>query len=69
MEIATRSEPSREGKKRTREVERLMQDARENLGPPSNQCRQRSSPYRYSGYMALMTKLVETDSSYFKEAV
>ena len=46
-----------------------MQDARENVSAPSNLCRHRRSPDRYTGYMALMTELVETEPSYFKEVV
>ena len=61
MEVTTQAESSKEGKKRTKEVERLVHDARENVGAPSNQRIQRRSPYWYNGYMALMTKLVKTE--------
>ena len=66
MEIATQVEPSREGINRTREVERLVQDVRENVGDPSNLCRQRRSPEWYIGCMDLMIDLVETEPSSFK---
>jgi len=46
-----------------------MQDARENVGATSNHHRQRMSLDQYTGYMALMTKLVETEPSYFEEVV
>ena len=42
---------------------------RENAATPSNQCRQRRSPDRYTGYMALMTELVEIEPSSFEEVV
>jgi len=46
-----------------------VQDAKENVGAPSNFHRQRSSPKRYTGYMALMIELVETEPSYFEEEI
>ena len=46
-----------------------MKDAREILGALSNLHRQRMSPKRYTGYMALMTDLVETEPSSFEEAI
>jgi hypothetical protein len=55
-------------KERTREADRLLQDARENVGAPTSQHRQRRSPDRYTGYMALMSELVETEPSSFEEA-
>ena len=36
VETSTQAEPSREGRKRTREVDRLVQVARENVGSTSN---------------------------------
>lgn len=39
------------------------------MDSPSNQHRQRRSPDRYTSYMALMTQLVETEPSSFKEEV
>ena len=67
METFAHVKTSREGRKRTKEVDRLVQDARENVGAPSNVRRQRRSPERYTGYMALMIELVEIEPSSFKE--
>jgi len=36
VEIATQAEPSKGGRKRTRETKILVNDARENVGAPSN---------------------------------
>ena len=58
VETSTQAESSRDGQKRTREVERLLEDARENVGAPSSQRRQRRSPERYTGYMALMSDVL-----------
>lgn len=69
MKIDTKEEPSKEGMKRTREAKNLVQDARENVGAPSNQCRKRRSPYQYTNYMALTIEIVETKASFFKEVV
>ena len=69
VETATQEEPSREGGKRTTKAERLVQDARENLGAPSNQYRKGRSPDRYTDYMDLVTELVDTKSSNFKEVI
>ena len=44
-------------------------DVRENVGEPSSQHRQRRSPKRYTGYMALVGECVETEPSSFEEAV
>ena len=46
-----------------------MQDARENVGQPSSHSRQRRSPDRYTGYMALVGECVATKPSSFEEAV
>ena len=51
------------------EAERLAQDAEKVVGPPTAQRRQRQSPDRYTGYMALMSKCVVTKSSSFEEVV
>ena len=51
------------------EAERLAQDAEKVVGPPTAQRRQRQSPDRYTGYMALMSKCVVTEPSSFEEAV
>ena len=58
-----------ESRERTTEVDILVQDVRENVEAPSNLCRQRRSPKRYTSYMALMTELVEIEPSSFKESV
>ena len=39
------------------------------MGAPSSQCKQRRSPKRYTGYMALVGECVETEPSSFEEAV
>ena len=39
METSTQAESSRDGWKHTREVDRLLSDARENVGEPSSQYR------------------------------
>ncbi len=44
METSTHVESSRDGWKRSREADRLMMDARENVGQPYSQHRQRRSP-------------------------
>ena len=69
VEISTQAESSRDGQKHTREAGRLLEDARENVVAPSSQRRQRRSPERYTGYMALAGECVETEPSSFKEAV
>jgi len=65
----THAETSRDGRKHTREVEKLMDDARENVGAPTSQHRQRRSLDQYTGYMDLISKSVDIDPSLFKEAV
>eukprot|EP00253_Pinus_taeda_P030132 PITA_30132 len=69
VEITTIGESSRDGWKHSREADRMMQDARENVGQPSSHRRQRRSPDRYTGYMALVGECVATDASSFEEAV
>ena len=69
VETSTQLETSEEGRKRIREANRLVQDVRENVGTPSNFCRSRRSPNRYTGYMDLMTELVDTNPSSFNEAI
>ena len=49
VETSTQVEPSREGIKRIREVDRLVHDARENVGSPSNLHGHKRSPERYIG--------------------
>ena len=65
METSAQEKSSREGRKRTREADRLLDDARENVGAPSSQRRQRRSPERYTGYMELMGACVVTEPSSF----
>lgn len=67
MEKSTHEESSRDGWKHSREVDRLMMDVRENVGQPSSQCKQRRSPERYTGYMALVGECIETEPSFFEE--
>ena len=69
VETSTQVESFREGRKHTREDERLLDDARENVGAPNSQRRQRTSPERYTRYMALMSECVVTEPSSFKESV
>jgi len=69
VETSTQAKLSIEGRKRTREVDILVQDERENVGAPSYFHKKRRSPERYTGYMDLMTELVETEPSSFEEAV
>ena len=69
VEKTNQVEQSKEGRKRTRGVERLVKDARENVGAPSNQHMQRRSLDQYTGYMAIMIELVESKPSSFKEVV
>ncbi len=57
VETSTQETSSREGRKRTREVKRVVQDVRDNVGAPSNLHRKRRSPEKYTRYMALMTSL------------
>jgi len=46
VETSTQVESSREGRKHTREANRLFDDARENMGAPTSQRRQRRPPER-----------------------
>ena len=69
LEISTQVESSRDGRKCTREADRLLSDARENVGEPSSQCIQRRSPDRYTRYMALFVECVETEPYSFEEVV
>jgi len=62
-------ETSRDGRNHTREVDRLMHDARENVGAPTSHHRQRRSLDQYTSYMALMRESVEVEPSSFKEAM
>eukprot|EP00253_Pinus_taeda_P024974 PITA_24974 len=69
LETSTQAESSRDGQKCTREADRLLSDARENVGEPSYQGKQRKSLDRYTRYMALVGECVETEPSSFKEVV
>jgi hypothetical protein len=70
VEEATHVEPStRNGRNRTMEADRLRLDVAQNVGAPMSQCRQRQSPNRFTGYMALMSKFIVTEPSSFQEAV
>ena len=55
----THAKPSTiNARKRTKEVDRLMLDATENVGAPTSQCMQRRFLDRYKGYMALMNEFI-----------
>jgi hypothetical protein len=70
VEETTQAEPSiRNGRKRTTEADRLRLDAARNVGAPISQPRQRQSPDRFVGYMALMRKCIVTEPSSFQEVV
>ena len=69
METSTYAESSKEGRKCTREIEILLDDARENVGAPSSQRRQRRSLERYTRYMALRGACVVMEPSSFQEVV
>lgn len=69
METSTQAEPSIEGRKRTKEDDRLVQDAREKMGDPSNFHRKRRSHERYTSYMDLMTDILESEPSSLKKEV
>ena len=70
MEEFTHAEPNiRKGKNSTIEAEILKLDAAQNIGVHTSQCRQRQSPDRFTGYMALMSKYIVTEPSSFEEVV
>jgi len=69
VETSTQAKSSRDGRKCTREADRLLHDSRESLGAPTFECRQRRSPERYTGYMALMSGCVLTNPYSFEEVV
>jgi len=69
VETPTQAKPSIEGRKITKEVYRLVQDARENVRVPLNLLMQRRSHEMYTSYMALMAEVVEIEPSSFKEAI
>jgi len=66
VETSTQTETYREGRKWTREVDKLLSDVRENVGTPTSQRRQRKLPDQYTRYMTLMSEMVETKPSSFK---
>ncbi len=65
VEETTHAAPTIRGRKLTTEAERLAQDAEKVVGPPIAQHRQRQTPDRYTGYMALVRKFVVTEPSSF----
>ena len=68
VEESTHAEPNiRQGRKHTIESERLKLDATQNVGVPTSQCRQRQSPDRFIGYMALMSKCIMTEPLLLKK--
>ena len=69
VEETTHVVPTIRGRKCTTEVERLAQDVEKIVGAPASQRRQRQSPDRYTGYMALMSKCIVTEPSSFEETV
>ena len=70
MEENTHVEPSiRNGRRCTKKFYRSILDATENVGAPTSQRRQRQSPDRFNGYMALMRKCIVTEPYSFQEAV
>lgn len=69
VETYTHAESSRDGRKRSREADRLVMEVRENVGQPSSQHRQRRSLERYTGYMTLVGECVETEPSSFEEVL
>ena len=69
VEETTHAAPNIRGRKCTTKAERLNLDATQNVGAHTSQRRQRQSPDRFTGYMALMIKCIVTEPSSFKEAV
>jgi hypothetical protein len=66
VEETTQADPSiKNGRKRTTEADRLRLDAAQNIGAPISQHRQRQSPDRFVGYMALMSKCIVIKPSSF----
>jgi len=60
VETSTQVESSRDGRKHTRVVNRLLHDAQDNVGEPTSQHKERGSPKRYTRCMALMSGCVVT---------
>eukprot|EP00253_Pinus_taeda_P027145 PITA_27145 len=69
VDTTTPGVSSRDEWKHSQEANILMLYARENVGQPSSQRRQRRSPKRYTIYMALVGECVATEPSSFQEAV
>jgi hypothetical protein len=70
VEENTQVKPSiRNGRRNTTKADRLRLDVAQNVGAPTSQCRQRQSPDRFDGYMALTRKCIVTEPSSFQEAV
>ena len=69
VEASTHAKTSKDGRKCTREANILFHDIKENVGAPTWQHRQRRSPDQYTSYMDLMSEILETKPSTFKEAV
>eukprot|EP00253_Pinus_taeda_P004672 PITA_04672 len=69
VETSTHAETSRDGRKFSREADRLMLYARENVGQPSSPHRQRRSLEKHTRYMALIGECVDTEPSSFEGAV
>jgi hypothetical protein len=59
----------RNGRKRTTEPDRLRLDVAQNEGAPTSQRIQRQYPDQFTRYMALMSKCIVTEPSFFQEAV
>ena len=70
MVETTHAKPfTRNGRKHTKENGRLMIDATDHVGAPKSHRRNRRFPYRYTGYIALMSECIVTELSSFEEAV
>jgi hypothetical protein len=70
VEEATQADPSiKNGRKRTTEADRLRLDVAQNVGAPTSQHKQRQSPDKFTGYMALMRECILTEPYSFQEAV
>ena len=69
VEEPTHAKTSRDGRKCTIETDKLLHDARENVGAPTSERRNRESLDRYTRYMALTRDSVETGPSSVVEAL
>ena len=69
VDAPTHANKSKNGNNHSREADKLVLDARDNVGAPTSQHRQRRSLDRYTGYMALMSESVEIEPFSFKEEV